>query len=88
MTIQKGGVMKKIALYYECPHCQTESPFEKTDLPAGFISPEDLNENRINLLEVECPKCKLSDVFTLEDVKKALENPEPPKGKWKWFWKG
>ena len=84
--------MKKKALYYRCPHCGGEHRFEKTDLPAGFISPEDLNEYKGNILAVDCPnpKCNQSDVFTLEDVKKALKNlepPEPPKVKWEWFWK-
>ena len=82
--------MKK--LYYKCPYCQTESPFKKTDLPAGFISPEDLNEYRETVLAVDCPnpECNQSAIFTLEDVKKALENPEPPeppKVRWEWFWK-
>ena len=81
--------MKKPVLYYKCPHCGHNSRFKKTDLPAGFISPDDLNENKISLLEVECPECEQSEVITLENVRKALNNPEPelPKGKWKWFWK-
>lgn len=79
--------MKKIALYYECPLCEKKFRFDKTDLPAGFVSPNDLNKNRISLLEVECPECNQSDVFTLEQIKKALESPDPLKGKWKWFWK-
>jgi endogenous inhibitor of DNA gyrase (YacG/DUF329 family) len=80
--------MKKKALYYKCPTCQREYRFEKTELPAGFISPDDLNENRIRLLAVDCPECNQSETFSLEDVKKALEILEPPKGEWKWFWKG
>ena len=84
--IVSGGAMKK--LYYKCSHCGGEHPFDKTDLPAGFISPDDLNENRINLLAVDCPVCNQSDIFTLEDVKKALAIPEPPKSKWEWYWKG
>ena len=68
--------MGKTVLYYECLHCRKKSRFDKTDLPAGFISPDDLNENKISLLAVECPECNLSEVFTLEDVKKAIKNPD------------
>jgi hypothetical protein len=57
--------VKKIALYYVCPNCEGKFRFEKSDLPAGFISHDDLNGNKISLLEVECPECKLSDVVTL-----------------------
>ena len=77
--------MKKIALYFKCPRCRTESRFDKTDLPAGFISPDDINENKIRFLTVECPACEQKDFLTLEDVKKALENPKL--AKWKLFWK-
>ena len=79
--------MKK--LYYQCPQCKKEFQFTKTDLPAGFISPDDLNENKIKLLAVDCPECDQTLIFTLEDVKGALDNPdpEPPKGQWRWFWK-
>jgi hypothetical protein len=82
--------MKK--LYFKCPYCGKEYLFEKTDLPAGFISPNDLNENKMSLLAVECqnPECNQSTICTPEDVKKALETPElpkPPKVTWEWFWK-
>jgi hypothetical protein len=79
--------MKKKALYYKCSYCGKDYLFDKTYLPHGFVSPEDLDDDRIDLLSVDCSECNQSGIFSLEEVKKALENPEPPKGKWKWFWK-
>jgi endogenous inhibitor of DNA gyrase (YacG/DUF329 family) len=78
--------MKKMALYYECPHCSAKSRFEKHNLPTY---PDDLDKNEI--YEVECPECKMSDVATLQDVKNALANPKAatpktPKAKWKFYW--
>ena len=74
--MKKGENMKKTVLHYQCINCGEKFRFEKSDLPTGFISSDDLNENKINLLKVECPECNLSDVFTLEDIKKALSNPQ------------
>jgi hypothetical protein len=79
--------MKKISLCFECYNCGEKSPFEKTDLPTGHISPDNLDENKI--FEVQCPKCKFGDIVTLDDVKKALADPQKKpesKSNWNFYW--
>ena len=84
--------MKKIALHYKCPDCGKAYPFDTSDLPAGFVSPDDLDKNSKIILTVEkCPNPKCDSpgfVITLEDVKNALENPKTPEGEWEFFWEG
>ena len=66
--------MKK-QLKIKCPHCEAVLSFDEGDLPPGKV------------VAADCPECDWTRLFTIEQVQKALNQPNPPKGRFKAFWK-